>query len=263
MFYVLTTYNVISWSIPTCDIAHLSWLYSAIPQGDQAASTITWYPTQSNYPDTEPASHCPILITPCTWLGSDKYQFLGHWVDSTRVPTSEVGILWSPKTGDGHSTHSAIPPSLHASMTWRHQGAGVVRLEAVPSCSLCIEQLTRLTTSATGSKSQLPIIGKSAMSVDLVRRGCRLHFDLPWPAPHHTTHLPALNGPCVHRYRFPANLHVFPALACIYFASVFVCDWCMHVIGVCLRGGWLLNHLVEAPKVETFERRLDQPEGDL
>ena len=28
-----------------------------------------------HYPDTEPTSHCPILIMPCTWLGSDKYQF--------------------------------------------------------------------------------------------------------------------------------------------------------------------------------------------
>ena len=37
---------------------------------------ITWYPTQSHYADTEPPpSHCPRLIMPSTWLGSDEYRF--------------------------------------------------------------------------------------------------------------------------------------------------------------------------------------------
>ena len=51
--------------------------------GDQAISTMTWYPTQSYYP--EPNSPVPIRIMPNTWLRSDKYQSWSHWFDSTRV----------------------------------------------------------------------------------------------------------------------------------------------------------------------------------
>ena len=41
-----------------------SWydLHSAAPLGNQAGRTMTWYPTQSHYSDTEPTSSCPILI---------------------------------------------------------------------------------------------------------------------------------------------------------------------------------------------------------
>ena len=35
---------------------------------------MTWYPTQSHYPDTEPTSSCPILIMPSAWLGSTEYR---------------------------------------------------------------------------------------------------------------------------------------------------------------------------------------------
>ena len=45
------------------------------PLRNQAVSTMTWYPTQSHYPDIEPTSPCPILILPSTCLGSDRYQF--------------------------------------------------------------------------------------------------------------------------------------------------------------------------------------------
>ena len=43
----------------------------------QVVGTMTCYPTQSHYPDTEPtcAFPIPILIMLSTWLGSDKYQF--------------------------------------------------------------------------------------------------------------------------------------------------------------------------------------------
>ena len=37
--------------------------------------------------DTEATSPCPILIMLSAWLGSDKYQPLSHWCDSTRVWT--------------------------------------------------------------------------------------------------------------------------------------------------------------------------------
>ena len=64
--------KVISGWVLTCDNAHLTWLYSAAPLGDQADSTMT---TQSHYFNTEPTSPCPILVMPSAWLGSDKYNF--------------------------------------------------------------------------------------------------------------------------------------------------------------------------------------------
>ena len=36
---------------------------------------MTWYLTQSHYPDTEPISPCPILLKLSTMLGSDMDQF--------------------------------------------------------------------------------------------------------------------------------------------------------------------------------------------
>ena len=67
--------------------------------GNKAAMTSTWYPYQSGYHDTEPISPCPILLILSTWLGSDKYQFLSHWFDFTRVRTHKVQIPISPKNG--------------------------------------------------------------------------------------------------------------------------------------------------------------------
>ena len=76
--YILATSKFISGQVPTCDSAH-SWLrYSTTALGDQAASTMNWYHTQWHYPDTESTSHCPVLIMPSAWLGSDKYQVLTH-----------------------------------------------------------------------------------------------------------------------------------------------------------------------------------------
>ena len=93
---------------PGRDNAHSWRLYCAAPLGDQAGWTITWYPTQSHYPDTEPTSPYPLLLMPITWLGSNVYQFWSHCFDSTNHWTSKVQILQSTKTGDGRSTHSAI-----------------------------------------------------------------------------------------------------------------------------------------------------------
>ena len=69
----------------TCDSVHSWRLYSAVAWGNQAISTMTWYSTQSYYPDTEPTSPCSILIMPRVWLGSDKYTFLSRWFDSQAV----------------------------------------------------------------------------------------------------------------------------------------------------------------------------------
>ena len=64
---------------------HIWPLYSADPLEDQATSTMTWNPTRSQYPYTEPTSPCLILVMQSIWLGSDKNQFLSRWFESTRV----------------------------------------------------------------------------------------------------------------------------------------------------------------------------------
>ena len=68
LFYALASSKVISEPVLTCDSAHSWWLYSAGSREHQATSTMTWYPTQSPYPDIE-------LTSPCARLGRDKYQF--------------------------------------------------------------------------------------------------------------------------------------------------------------------------------------------
>ena len=52
---------------------------------------------------------CTILIMQSVRLGSNKYQFLSHCFDSSGVPTHDIRIPWSPKTGDWRSTYVAIP----------------------------------------------------------------------------------------------------------------------------------------------------------
>ena len=76
--------------------------------GDQA----TWYPTQSHYDDTEPTSPSPILIMKNACLKSDTCPFFKSlvWLDRSSNPC--VRIPPSPKTGDGCSTHSAIPSAV-------------------------------------------------------------------------------------------------------------------------------------------------------
>ena len=59
----------------TCHSAHSWWQYNGDPVEDQAASTMTWYLTESRYPDTEQTSICPIQLMPSAQLGSDQYQF--------------------------------------------------------------------------------------------------------------------------------------------------------------------------------------------
>ena len=89
-FYILATSKIISgWEL-SCD--------SAAPLGNQATSTMTSYPIQSHYPDTELISPCPILLMPSARLGSDKYQFYESlvWLDqetSSWSPTHKGGVL--------------------------------------------------------------------------------------------------------------------------------------------------------------------------
>ena len=109
LFCILVTSKVISRRVLICDNARSWRLYSVSPLGDQDASTMTWYFSQSHYRYSEPTSPCPILIMLSAWLGYDKYHFLRHSFDLTRVQTRKVRIPQSPKTGDRCSTHSTIP----------------------------------------------------------------------------------------------------------------------------------------------------------
>ena len=71
-FYVLATSRIIIGVVLICDNVQ-SWRLSSIaPLGNQAAGTMTQYPTQSHYPNTELPSPCLILLMPSTRLGSDK-----------------------------------------------------------------------------------------------------------------------------------------------------------------------------------------------
>ena len=104
--------------VPTCDSAHSWRLYGAAPLGDQAVSTITWYPIQSQYPDTEPTSPCPILVKPDAWLRSNKYKLLSHWFDSTMVWIHwfESHDLPKPKTNKP-TTYNDIGVFAYLSLT--------------------------------------------------------------------------------------------------------------------------------------------------
>ena len=62
--------------VPTCHSVHSWWLYSAASLGHQVAGSVTCYPTQFHYPDTDLTSPYPILIMLSgLGLGIDKYQF--------------------------------------------------------------------------------------------------------------------------------------------------------------------------------------------
>ena len=110
LFYVLLTSKIIAECVWFS--AYLWWLYSAalLRLRNQAATNISWYPTQSHYLDTGLTSPCPNLIMLSTWLGTDKYQFLSHCFDLTRFRTRQVQIHRSPKMGHKDS-QGLIGPS--------------------------------------------------------------------------------------------------------------------------------------------------------
>ena len=104
-----TTNNqtIISERVLTCDSAHSWQLYSAVPLGNRAMSTMAWYLTQSHYHDTEETSPCPVLIMPSTWLVGDKYQFYASlvWLDRVFEPTNSRML-------DPCSSDSATAPGI-------------------------------------------------------------------------------------------------------------------------------------------------------
>ena len=85
LFYVLATSKIISGQVPTGDSAYPWWLYSDALVGDQLSHQ---HHELTHDPDTEPPSPCPMLITPSTWLGRDKYEFGRSliWFDCSSNP---------------------------------------------------------------------------------------------------------------------------------------------------------------------------------
>ena len=126
LFYILATSRFISGWVPTFGNAHSWWLYTAAPLGNQAISTISWYPTPSHYPNTEPTSPCHILIMPSSWLGSDKYQFDKSlvWLDHGSNPWSQHKIRALP----------VRPPPLPSNNTIKTQNK---KMCATPGWLVC------------------------------------------------------------------------------------------------------------------------------
>ena len=107
------------------------------PGGNHATGTMTWYLTQSHYPDTEPTSPCPILLIPSARLRSDKYQFdkLMVWLNgepNSRSPIQEGGL---------RCTDSATTPGVSIvpwqivkdHITAKHLGDGWMSTTFIPS----------------------------------------------------------------------------------------------------------------------------------
>ena len=101
---------------PTCDSVHSWELHSEAPLGDQAASSMTWHPTQLYYPDTEWTNIDPILAMPITRLGSDIYQcrksLLSLGSDSNSRPSAR-GACALP-------IRPLRPGSYWCRLTWTH-----------------------------------------------------------------------------------------------------------------------------------------------
>ena len=107
LFYVLATSKVISGQVLSYDSAHSWQVYSGATLGNEAVSTMTWYPTVSYHAGSEPTNHYPILVMLSTWLGSDQYQLykLLVWLD-------HVFELTISRTWDQCSTDLATTPSV-------------------------------------------------------------------------------------------------------------------------------------------------------
>ena len=88
-FYILATSKLISGWVPTCDIP-----YSVAQLGNQVvADTMTWFWTQSHYPDTELAGPWFILVIQSARLGCDKYRFCKSFVWLGQLSNSWPSVM--------------------------------------------------------------------------------------------------------------------------------------------------------------------------
>ena len=111
--YVLATSKVLSRYAPTFDSPHLWQLYSAAPLGQQATSTMSWYPTELTNP-------CVILVIPNTRIGSNKYQGFGI-IRIGQGLVCSVRIMWlseiSGHIADGMISQWGNTIASHSVMT--------------------------------------------------------------------------------------------------------------------------------------------------
>ena len=93
-----------------------SWrLYIAAPLEDQVTSTMTQYPMQSHYPDTELTSLCTTLVMPSSVLGSDRHKLYKSlvWLDWNSNSRPSAPKSFAP---------SIRPPRLVAKKSWVGDG---------------------------------------------------------------------------------------------------------------------------------------------
>ena len=64
------------------------------------------YPTESHNPDAMLTNPCPILIMLNFWLGSNKYQPLSHWFDTSSVQRH------------GFGSHNLLKEKTDARLIW-------------------------------------------------------------------------------------------------------------------------------------------------
>ena len=119
--YFLAQSKVISGWVLTYDSTQLWWFYNAATREDQTTSIWPDIPLRHIILTLHQTDLFRVLIMPSAWRGSEKYQFLCHWFDSTRVRTHEARIHQFSKTEDGCSTHSAVPFSRSCTSEWRQR----------------------------------------------------------------------------------------------------------------------------------------------
>ena len=129
----------------TCDSAH-SWqlYYSTASLQHQATGTMSCYPTQSHYSDTEPTGPLPYPNNSERLAMEWQILILKSLVRFSRVRTSrrrtqthKVRIPRSSSTGGGPTTHSATPSGQHEDSLLL-SGSGVVQFSVYQCvCEIC------------------------------------------------------------------------------------------------------------------------------
>ena len=93
-FYILATSKVISRQVLTCDCAHSWQLCSATQLGNQAISTMTYYPTRLHCPGTKRTSPWSVPLMLSTRLGINMYHFYKSSIWLALIPCALP--IWPP-----------------------------------------------------------------------------------------------------------------------------------------------------------------------
>ena len=90
-FYVLATCKLISGRVPICNMCtHSWWLHRAAPLGDQATSSMTWYPTQLHYPNPETTTIILIDLAHCVRQDGKRKKKVRQFYISRRLDKCQV-----------------------------------------------------------------------------------------------------------------------------------------------------------------------------